>query len=239
MSSDTGQRSLHWRIRAATVAVGLLAGLVALASNSSAAPGECSTRDWPAFSLAFSTEKGAHRSGLIVWCNSSHWTLHTFGNAGTSGFPDHLEADDAASDVFAWFTPAFTPIEAVRQLVPRGKVKDTSPRNRLAETAFVAELDEGRFRMEFTEEGIPVTLIQPGDGSIQFWASAVERASRTMWSDEHLMNRPICDGPTRSDSPTAGKDLPCWMNGGYLWSGPCPVTLAEETAEFKTLGCRL
>ena len=94
--------------------------------------------------------------------------------------------------------------------------------------------------MEFSDEGIPVGVVRPGEDGFEFWALAVDRASRPMWSDDDIWHRPNCTDLSKQQQERVRGNFYCWTTTGYLGPG-CLGTLEEETQEsgFRTLGCRL
>lgn len=186
--------------------------------------------------MGFATPEQGTTTGRILWCSPSQWSLDTFGHLGNTGLPRHQVAAGESAEVFPWFNPALSPEEAVRLAAPSEKISGATPRNGLADVAYVAAYEGGEVRMEFTAEGIPVALVGLGDDGFDFWVSQIDRASRKMFADEDLMNRPACNHQNPHFSAEPETDLPCW-DGTGLWVGNCWTSLTDLTAKFEYPSC--
>jgi hypothetical protein len=222
---------------AAGCAIGLLTVLGAFVAPYG--PVECSSGDWPAFMLGeIHNEHGAQQQGWILWCHESHWTMHVAGEF--AGETASRQTRGKSAEVFPWFSPDLTPQEAWQQLTGTPELREVAPRHDLAEVAFTMGADDGRYRMEFTAEGIPVLVRVPGADGFRFRADEVSFADRPLRSDDDIMNWPSCshfDGSS-DDGP------PCWYDSGNarpLEEGSCHNSLRDLTpvpgkTYFQTLG---
>ena len=217
-------------------AVLLAVGLWNLGASPAAAH-ECASGDWPAFMLPITESRNADTSeGWILWCSEEHWRMHVAGEI--AGETESRAAEDGASTPFAWFTPNLSPEEAWNELTSSQTSRVIDPKHPAASFGYVADTDDGKFRMEFSPEGIPVRVVVPGAGGFRLWAFQLDSAGRPMWSDEDPLNWPACHLPSENGSIV--EPQPCWTSfGSTRPDGRCFDNLNRLTSEFKTLGCSL
>lgn len=209
-------------------------------------PERCGVDDWQPFALAFSTTGAQGQpDGLLVWCNAANWEIRAIGDLE----PEWLAAPGNGADVFDWFSPVLDKDQAwtrgtrlapelfERPVRPVGQ-SGTQPTNPLASSALLHITSLGReFRMEFSEEGIPVVLSTPGVEGVRFWATRLDRAWRVLMSDDDVFQIPICD----SDGARSEQDPALCRNSlGRLEAGTgCELSFATAAAGARRAVCSL
>ena len=182
------------------------------------------------------SRKADTSEGWILWCSEDHWRMHVAG--AIAGETTSRSAEDGPDPPFPWFTPHLTPEQAWNELTNSLPGEAASPRHDQAVVAFVAKTDKGKFRMEFSAEGIPVRVVVPGDGGFRLWAFRLDLAGRPMWSDESPLNWPACHLPAANG--VIVEPQPCWTTfGSTRPDGHCFDNLNRLTSDFKTTGCSL
>lgn len=227
--------------RASTLAIGgaIVAAVATLwlGARIGAGPAECQSGDWPAFMLTAEPGDFEERPGWILWCNESHWTMHVA--TSIAGETDSRNVRGDGQPPFPWFDPSLTPDEAWRALTGSDEKNMREPRNPLADTAFTIRTDLGQYRMEFSEEGIPVLVRVPGESGFRFSGRLI-RAESLIWDDADVVDWPACSIPGQGGF--INEPQPCWLDGGSARpGGRCYVTFGEltNTSGFQTLGCSL
>ena len=192
---------------------------------------ECGTSEWPPFMMYLRDRRlGGNGLGFILWCNEDQWTFHA-----AVPFTEERETRHAgmADQVFPWFGPGLTTQQAWDRLtgsIPHRTVEATHYE---AVLGLVGETPDGKYRMEFTSEGIPVRIVVPGDDGFRMWGH-FDWADRPMRSDEDLFHWPICDAGNNQGQP-------CWSPEGEIRNveDPCQDSFGELAQSPYGMGCSI
>lgn len=220
------------------IAVWMAVGVAALRDSpdvNSTSGVACGSGDWPAFMLSIRAPDSRETPGWILWCNEANWTMHVVTQIADA--QSSRRASGVVDAVFPWFDPTLQPEEAFRRFTGSDSLRSVEPRNHQAVLALTTRTLAGQFRMEFTEEGIPIVARSPGETGYRF-VGDISRSDRPVRSNEEPMGWPPCSVEVQRSS-TIGPHR-CWVDSGVApGASGCLRSLESltDTSEFKHASC--